>query len=580
MSNTDFKPKLGRSQPDRAAKPARFTRLVIKTATRQRASKTPWSNALTRRPVAELGRGKGSLHALLPPKPGWRRVVVKARIARHGTTDLGAARSHQYYIMRDGVTREGGPGQLYDREREDVDGGDFLGRQKDDTYQFRLIVAPEDSQRMADLKPFVRDLMLGMERDLDTKLDWVAIDHFNTGHPHTHIILAGHDDHGDDLVMARHYVSHGIRHRARELVTRELGPELEFERAVKLANEMRAERFTSLDRGILKDAKENVLALSAMADGERGRQALRIGRLRMLAQMGLAEEKQTGVWALDPRLEPTLRQMGDRGDKMRIMQQVMRTHGIDRPAGEFAIFDGAKKRAPVIGRVIEAGIADELSERRYLIVDGIDGRLHYAETSKLAAHEIPDPGMVVALSGSGGKGRMHNAQVEVLSYWQLDKLPAAEAATWLDRTIVSDARPAIHEHGLGAQVSKALAARADWLIANGFATSERPDTITPKPDMLRHLSHRGIERVAQQLSDEFAMPHATPVEGMPITGTHVRTIELPTTRLAVIKGRDEFTLVPWRPELQQMRGQQIAIGVHDRAITLSIARGRDLGLSR
>ena len=55
--------------------------------------------------------------------------MVKARIARHGTADLAAARSHQHYIQRDGVTREGGPGQLYDREHDGVDGGDFLDGQ-------------------------------------------------------------------------------------------------------------------------------------------------------------------------------------------------------------------------------------------------------------------------------------------------------------------------------------------------------------------------------------------------------------------------------------------------------------------
>jgi hypothetical protein len=63
-------------------------------------------------------------------------------------------------------------------------------------------------------------------------------------------------------------------------VTLELGPEQLFERMIKLANEMKAERFTSLDVGILKDAQENVLVISAMADGDRGRQALRVGRLR------------------------------------------------------------------------------------------------------------------------------------------------------------------------------------------------------------------------------------------------------------------------------------------------------------
>ena len=208
-----------------------------------------------------------------------------------------------------------------------AEGADFLERQKGDTYQFRLIVAPEDGDRMADLKPFVRDLMRDMEEDLRTKLDWVAVDHFNTGHPHTHIIIAGHDDRGQDLVMARHYISHGIRHRAQDLVTLELGPEQQFERIIKLANEIKAERFTSLDRGILKDARENVLVVSAMPDGARGRSerredtqhSLRVGRLRRLEVMGLAEEKQTGVWAIDPNLETKLRSLGQRGDIMVIM---------------------------------------------------------------------------------------------------------------------------------------------------------------------------------------------------------------------------------------------------------------------
>ena len=163
-----------------------------------------------------------------------------------------------------------------------IDSGQFLERQKGDTYQFRMIVAPEDAARMADLKPFVRDLMAQMEDDLRTKLDWVAVDHFNTGHPHTHVILAGHDHRSDDLVMARDYISHGIRTRARDLVTLELGPEHSFERIMKLANEMKAERFTSLDRSIIANAEQNILAVTAGTDGDRHRGALRVGRLRTL----------------------------------------------------------------------------------------------------------------------------------------------------------------------------------------------------------------------------------------------------------------------------------------------------------
>ena len=113
--------------------------------------------------------------------------------------------------------------------------------------------------------------------------------------------------------------------------------------------------------------------------------SLRVGRLRRLEQMGLAEEKRTGVWAMDPQLETKLRSLGERGDIMVIMNQVMRAHGIDRPAGDFAIFSGSRKSEPVIGRVVEVGIADEMSDRKYLIVDA---RLW---------HVLPTGGVNVAL---------------------------------------------------------------------------------------------------------------------------------------------------------------------------------------
>jgi type IV secretory pathway VirD2 relaxase len=589
MSNAEFKPKLGKPRSDRGITSNRVTRLVVKVTTRQRSPKSPWANALTKRPVAELGRGKGALYGLTPPPQGWRRVIVKARIARHGTSDLGAARSHQHYIMRDGVTREGGPGHLYDRERDAAEGGDFLERQKGDTYQFRIIVAPDDSGRMRDLKPFVRDLMRRMEDDLHTKLDWVAADHFNTGHPHTHLIIAGHDDRGQDLVMARHYISYGIRTRARDLVTRELGPEQAFERMVKLANEMKAERLTSLDRGIIADAKENVLVISAASDDDRdggGRRAggaqlsMRVGRLRHLERMGLAEEKKSGVWAIDPKLETKLRSMGERGDIMVTMNQVMRSHGIDRSAGDFTIFSGARKAEPVIGKVVEVGIADEMTDRKYLVVDGIDGRVYYAETGKLAAGNIPEPGMIVTLSGGGGMAKMRNAQVEIVSYVPIERLPGFEAATWLDRTIVADPEPAIRETGFGAEVSKAIVAREEWLIAKGYAISEQPGTITPKASMLKDLSDRGVSRTAEKLSAKSGLSHFPIGEGQRFTGQHVRTINLPMQRLAVIKNGQDFTLIPWRPELAKMRGQEIVLRVENRAITMTIATGRDRGLSR
>src|SRR5262249_59389190 len=126
----------------------------------------------------------------------------------------------------------------------------------EDRHQFRFIVAPDDSAEMADLRGFTRDLMRQMELDLNTRLDWIAVDHHNTGHPHTHIMIRGVLDDGRILNIAGDYIAHGVRHRASELVTRELGHQSEIELQTKLQHEVEAERMTRLDKMLLSEQQE------------------------------------------------------------------------------------------------------------------------------------------------------------------------------------------------------------------------------------------------------------------------------------------------------------------------------------
>src|SRR3546814_5072763 len=130
--------------------------------------------------------------------------MVKSRSVRfEKARGLGAARAHLRYIQRDGVNRDGERGQLYSAENDRADGKAFIERQVNDRHQFRFIVSPEDGEQYDDLKPLTRRLMAQMEQDLGTKLDWVAVDHFNTCHPHTHIVIRGKDEQGRDRGQER-----------------------------------------------------------------------------------------------------------------------------------------------------------------------------------------------------------------------------------------------------------------------------------------------------------------------------------------------------------------------------------------
>ena len=174
-----------------------------------------------------------------------------------------------------------------------------------------------------------------MEADLGTRLDWVAVDHWNTDNPHTHIVLRGKDDTGKDLVIARDYISDGMRNRASELATEWLGPRTELEIQRSLQREVQQERFTSLDRTLLRERQAGVLSLKMLANHPR-RQLL-IGRLQHLQRLELAHEVRPGQWILRDDVEATLRALGERGDIVRTMQRAM--GGLQR---ELAVFEPGK----------------------------------------------------------------------------------------------------------------------------------------------------------------------------------------------------------------------------------------------
>src|ERR1700730_2020282 len=110
-------------------------------------------------------------------------------ISYPGFVSSRAADAHIRYLQRDGTTREGERGRLYGPETDNADGRAFTERGREDRHQFRFIVAPEDGDRLSDLRASTRDLMRQMEEDLSTRLDWIAGDHFKPGHPQSHVVL-------------------------------------------------------------------------------------------------------------------------------------------------------------------------------------------------------------------------------------------------------------------------------------------------------------------------------------------------------------------------------------------------------
>jgi type IV secretory pathway VirD2 relaxase len=567
----DFQPRFGRIGHSKSARPKPFVRQVLDVAYKS-GFKTQRKSSFTGQ---RIGRGAawGTLASAGFMNKGGRRAVVKVRIAKLRSGNLAATRAHLRYLQRDGVDRSGEPGKLYGPELDEVDGGAFTDKCDGDRHQFRIIVSPDDGDRLADLKPFVRDLMQDMDRDLETKLDWVAVDHYNTGHPHSHIVIRGKAEDGKDLIIAKDYITHGIRARAGEWLTLELGPEDEFEKVIKLAREVQTERFTRLDRSILKHMNQGILVISAIPPVEPHVHTAHMRRLKHLSNLGLANELQTGVWEIDPDIERKLKTLGKRNDIIATMHRAMREAKIDRPAGSFAIFDGEASTRPVIGRVAALGLTDEINDRHFVVVDGIDGKVHYADIGRIRPESLPGKGLIVSLEAAEQEtGNRQKTRLRILSYLNLEKLAVTEGTTWLDRELASKSPMHIANLGFGSDVKSALRARLQWLTEHGMTESAQDGGVRPTAAAMKALTRNEMNQAVAKHSETSGLQAAQLMDGERFDGAYTRPITLASGKYAVFENSKEFTLVPWRPSFEDIRGKSLTGKVNGSTIAWELAR--------
>ena len=374
-----------------------FISKVLRQSNKAGAKLDKAAGKVGQRPGSRLGRGHvAARFAGASLTPNARRVTIKARLVNLAKAGPRSTVSHLRYIEREGVDHQGGPGHAYGPTTDTADTAAFEERGREDRHQFRFIVSPEDAEQLDDLRTYTRHLMARMEADLGTRLDWVAVDHWNTDNPHTHVVLRGKDDTGKDLVISRDYIAVGMRHRAAELATEWLGPRTELEIQWAMQREVDQERWTSLDRTLEREAKDGLLLPETLADPRlQSQRQMLIGRLQRLQRMGLATEQQPGVWAIHAVAEPTLRAMGERGDIIRTMQRAM--SGKQR---ELAVFQPGADGHTIVGRVAAKGLADELYDKGYLVIDGTDGKAHYVALPPRSGLEQYPTDAVVEVKGS------------------------------------------------------------------------------------------------------------------------------------------------------------------------------------
>ena len=303
--------------------------------------------------------------------PHRQRCAV--RITYSKNTVRGQSRAHGRYLERESAAH-GDTG--FNAHRSDVQVSHQLQawQASKDPLLWKFIISPEFGER-ADLQRLTRELMLRVSEDLGGSLEWVAVVHRNTEHPHVHVALRGLAADGQALRLSRDYVKRGVREIAEDLCTRQMGFRTALDAAEAERREIPENRFTSLDRAILRNAAavENGFSFTQSADTGRAQNHHVWARLIALSRMGLARRAQDGSWLLRSDMEPVLRAMQRAGDRQKMLFAQGDLVSDKRLPVEAVDW---QQTAAVEGRVLVHG-EEEHSGKNYLLLESTAAKVYY-----------------------------------------------------------------------------------------------------------------------------------------------------------------------------------------------------------
>jgi type IV secretory pathway VirD2 relaxase len=555
----------------------------------------------------EKARASRARHDIRDAGAFSRRCSIKTRYVQMRTGSQAAARRHLGYIERDGVEKDGSKGRMFDG-RGDVDRRQFGAAIAGEQRQFRFIVAPEDGNEL-DLREFTTALMRQVEQDLGRELRWAAVCHYNTDNPHVHVDVRGVDRQGQEVRIDRGYISEGMRLRAQELATRELGPRTEMDIQRQLNAEIGQERLTTIDRrlaGLL--SPDGVIEMSSLASATNLSRPHAIARLATLQTLNLATRTSPTSWSMAEGWQDTLRELGERGDVIKRMH-----HALEGRASSYRVFQ-SEPGATVEGIIKQKGLHDELAGDPYVIVQTTRREAVYVRLDQATAATLKEGASVrfACEPQRWVKAMDHAIQREAAANGgvydppahlrKLGDQPIAISGRWVEPKEVI----AVNERRLERLERYRLVERLPegrWRVSG---------------DLVRTLEDRERTYPQYRLRVEPTGPERAPTKGLPDRSPSVReegpdlTKDRAALGLAIAKqhrerfvsdpatfrgwavenvrsqggreyarivnyARGEFTLVPKPPDWERLKGHTVTLAF-DRSRGLSIQVER--GLSR
>ena len=521
----------------------------------------------------------------------------------------------------DYLTREEAGGSVrfafYDRASDTVDARSITASWSEDPRHFRMIVSAEDGAALGDLRPFIREVMAGLEAKLGTRLEWLAVDHHDTDNPHTHVLIRGRRPDGQELFIPSRLISSGIREQAQEIVTRVLGPRLDVDLVQERFADISRMAVTPLDRELAAsrsrrgpDADATGSHRPAGAAGGVGSGRTGNGWLASRRRPGdcgsgpwprmrtwcerLRQCSRAGSRALSSKPIAILPSLGNSSISAPSMKSATSSWPSSKPAaGNSAMRGSNVRRISLSSAGAEPGAivsfepnvpdrpslgcgccADRREKRRHLLAE--NPRVSWSRTS---TRDLSQPMFAVSRSCGAwgwfsGPGMASSSLAATTSRTRwlsrsgwFSRAPfSAQVASYWSLSEQVEARAPTHLDRV--LVGDAEGPSGEARIAREFeqALQQRrlflieqgwmaPHEAAPSRQAMQRLAQLELTNRARVLSGELGMPVLT-YDAHRVSGVYARRIDLAQGRMALIVGERQANLVPWRPALERFAGRR------------------------
>jgi hypothetical protein len=200
------------------------------------------------------------------------------------------------YLVREGTDKDGNAAELYG-----TDIGEYKKNMVD--KNFRVFLSPENGN--IDLTALTKSFVKRLELDTGYKIYWEAANHYNTAHPHAHLIINGKDQSGRELEFSRDFVKTFMRENARNICTAMIGARSMEEIALEKEAALTSNRKIAFDERIKERMKGTFYVdLDGIKD-----KSCYVKRLDHFKKIGLAEFVD-GKYKLNHKWEDTLSTSG------------------------------------------------------------------------------------------------------------------------------------------------------------------------------------------------------------------------------------------------------------------------------